>query len=509
MRRQLGPAARGEGAGIRLRAMLARGHAGERPREHAGQRVDLAGHAAEQRLDHLRHVGADEQVAQVRVRAGPVEVHHLQPADVEAAPSRHVGLNGDVEQVRLPHAGRGLDLGQAEAIPLALEDVHRHEDTVRAEGRLVHGRRALRERLPRRGQPLLVGVVGQVDQHAAGHVRPGQCPDAAPLIENGPALWVDLELGRGRLMRHPPQELVALQPLQRAGLRQTDRHIVRSQRSYGQDIARSMGEALAGAGFAIREGVGSRAGAVLWWLAPVHPMARLSLTLFGGFRARLDPDQALVIAIKKSQALLAYLALPLGQAHPRDKLAALLWGDMQEAQARAGLRQTLYTLRKVLGDPEPLRLVGETVALEPALVAADVQAFEQGVARGTQGSPRGGGGPLPGRPPRGAHAARAALRGVAARRAAAAARAGPGCACEAPHASSGTQARSTRPCRPLCGWWPSTPSRNPCTGRSCACTRSSAGAGPLSASTRSVWRRSSASCEPNPMTRRGRCTSKS
>ena len=86
-------------------------------------------------------------------------------------------------------------------------------------------------------------------------------------------------------------------------------------------------------------------------------------------------DRALVIAIKKSQALLAYLALPLGQAHPRDKLAALLWGDMREAQARAGLRQTLYMLRKVLAEPEPLRLVGETVALDPALVAADVRDF--------------------------------------------------------------------------------------------------------------------------------------
>ena len=94
-------------------------------------------------------------------------------------------------------------------------------------------------------------------------------------------------------------------------------------------------------------------------------MARLSLTLFGGFRARIDPDQALVIAIKKSQALLAYLALSLGQAHPRDKLAALLWGDMGDRQARAGLRQTLFTLRKVLGDPDPLRLVGETIALDP------------------------------------------------------------------------------------------------------------------------------------------------
>jgi DNA-binding SARP family transcriptional activator len=113
-------------------------------------------------------------------------------------------------------------------------------------------------------------------------------------------------------------------------------------------------------------------------------MVRLSLTLLGGFRALLDNDQALGLGIKKSQALLAYLALPLGQAHPRDKLAALLWGDMREAQARAGLRQTLFTLRKLLGDPEPLRLVGETVALEPTLVGVDVHAFEQRVALGTR-----------------------------------------------------------------------------------------------------------------------------
>jgi len=66
-------------------------------------------------------------------------------------------------------------------------------------------------------------------------------------------------------------------------------------------------------------------------------MLRLQLTLLGGFRARLDDDQALGITIKKSQALLAYLAVPLGQAHPRDKLAALLWGDMSEVRARAGL----------------------------------------------------------------------------------------------------------------------------------------------------------------------------
>ena len=113
-------------------------------------------------------------------------------------------------------------------------------------------------------------------------------------------------------------------------------------------------------------------------------MAPLSLTLLGGFRARLDGDQPLVIPIKKAQALLAYLALPLGQAHSREKLAALLWGDMRDAQARAGLRQALFALRKVLGTSSPLRMVGETMGLDPGCVVVDVAAFEQRVADGTR-----------------------------------------------------------------------------------------------------------------------------
>jgi DNA-binding SARP family transcriptional activator len=55
-------------------------------------------------------------------------------------------------------------------------------------------------------------------------------------------------------------------------------------------------------------------------------MARLSLTLLGGFQARLDSGEPLALPTRKAQALLAYLALPVGQAHPRDKLAAIFWG---------------------------------------------------------------------------------------------------------------------------------------------------------------------------------------
>ena len=67
-------------------------------------------------------------------------------------------------------------------------------------------------------------------------------------------------------------------------------------------------------------------------------MARLSLTLLGGFQARLEPGSPLALPTKKAQALLAYLEIPLGLAHPRDKLAALLWGEIRAESARASLR---------------------------------------------------------------------------------------------------------------------------------------------------------------------------
>ena len=52
-------------------------------------------------------------------------------------------------------------------------------------------------------------------------------------------------------------------------------------------------------------------------------MPRLELALLGGFRARVEPGAAIALPTRKSQALLAYLSMPPGQAHPRDKLAAL------------------------------------------------------------------------------------------------------------------------------------------------------------------------------------------
>ena len=79
------------------------------------------------------------------------------------------------------------------------------------------------ERLPGRLQPLLVGVVGQVHEHAARHVGPGQRADPVALVVERLARVVHVELARGRLVRHPPEQFVALQSRHGAGLGETVR----------------------------------------------------------------------------------------------------------------------------------------------------------------------------------------------------------------------------------------------------------------------------------------------
>src|SRR5215831_2215128 len=110
-------------------------------------------------------------------------------------------------------------------------------------------------------------------------------------------------------------------------------------------------------------------------------MARLELTLLGGFEARLVPGGAVSLPTRKAKALLAYLAVPAGKAHPRDKLAALLWGDVPESQARSSLRKALFWLRQALGDA--VTADAETAELKASAVSIDVGHFERRVADGS------------------------------------------------------------------------------------------------------------------------------
>ena len=108
-------------------------------------------------------------------------------------------------------------------------------------------------------------------------------------------------------------------------------------------------------------------------------MAKVQLTLLGGFEARTDSGLSLAIPRRKAQMLLAYLAMHPRQSHLRDKLATLLWDSAPAEQARQSLRQTLFAIRQVL-PLDPTLVDGDAVAFAAEAVTVDVGEFEQ-VAR--------------------------------------------------------------------------------------------------------------------------------
>ena len=124
---------------------------------------------------------------------------------------------------------------------------------------------------------------------------------------------------------------------------------------------------------------------VVW--APATAAAHLEVKLLGGFEAR-QAGTALVLPTQKTQALLAYLAMPLGQSHPREKLATLLWGDMQHAQARSNLRNALSRIKKILpkASRSSLLVDGASVSLAPSAVDVDVSQLERLLADGSPGA---------------------------------------------------------------------------------------------------------------------------
>jgi DNA-binding SARP family transcriptional activator/predicted ATPase len=104
----------------------------------------------------------------------------------------------------------------------------------------------------------------------------------------------------------------------------------------------------------------------------------LEIRLFGGLRIALDGVPLTDFMSQKVPALLAYLALNPGPQR-RDDLAALLWGELPDADARNNLRQALANLRRALD--AHLRITRETVELSPDAYFLDVTAFEDGLRR--------------------------------------------------------------------------------------------------------------------------------
>jgi predicted ATPase/DNA-binding SARP family transcriptional activator len=86
----------------------------------------------------------------------------------------------------------------------------------------------------------------------------------------------------------------------------------------------------------------------------------LEIRFLGQYEIKRD-GQVVAIESRPSRLLFAYLALTAGKHHPRERLAGLLWPESDESCARSNLRQTLWRLRKALGE-DYLLVDNKTVA---------------------------------------------------------------------------------------------------------------------------------------------------
>jgi DNA-binding SARP family transcriptional activator len=107
----------------------------------------------------------------------------------------------------------------------------------------------------------------------------------------------------------------------------------------------------------------------------------LRLRLLGRFDVQPagTASRTVEIPAQKQRAVLAYLAMRPDYAETRERLAALLWGDRTDAQARQSLRQCLLELKRGLGELAAKALIVEakSIALDPRLVVVDARELQR------------------------------------------------------------------------------------------------------------------------------------
>jgi len=102
-------------------------------------------------------------------------------------------------------------------------------------------------------------------------------------------------------------------------------------------------------------------------------LPKLQVSLFGGLEARTETGAPAKFSTRKTALVFAYLALKAGSAEPRARLAALLWSDRGEDQARGSLRQSLFAIRRSLEDAglQGLATTNETASLKAGDLCVD------------------------------------------------------------------------------------------------------------------------------------------
>lgn len=106
------------------------------------------------------------------------------------------------------------------------------------------------------------------------------------------------------------------------------------------------------------------------------------LRLLGGFALdRASGGAAPVLRQRRSEGVLAVLAVSADLGCSRDRLIAYFWPESPESKARHNLRDALYALRQTLGSDAVLN-AGDGLRMNPGVIRADVQAFEEALQEG-------------------------------------------------------------------------------------------------------------------------------
>jgi TolB-like protein len=109
-------------------------------------------------------------------------------------------------------------------------------------------------------------------------------------------------------------------------------------------------------------------------LKPGIALPKNELRLLGPLSLAIDGHELRKLP-RKTDALLALLALQPGRPIARETVADFLWTDRGPEQARHSLRQTLLVLRRSVGD-DLIRAEGNSLVIPPGTLAVDAIEFE-------------------------------------------------------------------------------------------------------------------------------------
>jgi len=112
----------------------------------------------------------------------------------------------------------------------------------------------------------------------------------------------------------------------------------------------------------------------------------LELYLLGRFAATVQ-GRTLALSTRKDRALLAYLAMAEGRRYSRERLATMLWGEV-EGDAKHSLRQSLSAISRAMGEElssQALWITRDEIGIDPLLVSVDAIRAKSLLSSDTQG----------------------------------------------------------------------------------------------------------------------------